>query len=196
VQLTVRYDVPSTPDPRGADDVARHALSVLVAQGFATGVAVGYGPGRLVTPVADAIRRHAAGHGFRLTEVLRAEDGRYWSYLCTQPACCPPGGVPYNVAGHSVTAQFAAAGAPPVLADRAELATTVAPLDGEPAASMDAATRRAEDRAALLILRATESRRRGAVRRLVIREGLDAVRRAIETYRAGGRVSCEMTPHG
>ena len=118
VQLTVRFDLPRTPDPGIADEVARHALSVLVAQGFRTGVAVGYGPGRLVTPVADALRRHAAGLGFRLTEVLRAEDRRYWSYLCTQPACCPAEGVPYNVPGHPVTAQFAAAGAPPVLADR------------------------------------------------------------------------------
>ena len=63
VQLTVRFDLPRTPDPGTADEVARHALSVLVAQGFRTGVSVGYGPGRLVTPVADALRRHAAGRG-------------------------------------------------------------------------------------------------------------------------------------
>jgi hypothetical protein len=188
VQLTVRFDLPSTPDPGTADEVARHALSVLVAQGFRTGVSVGYGPGRLVTPVADALRRHAAGLGFRLTEVLRAEDGRYWSYLCTQPACCPAEGVPYNVSGHSVTAEFAAVGAPPVLADRAELAATVAALDGAAAQSMNEATRRAQDRADLLVAQAAASGRRGAARRLIASEGLDAVRRAIEACRSSGEV--------
>jgi hypothetical protein len=188
VQLTVRFDLPRTPDPGTAEEVARHALSVLVAQGFRTGVSVGYGPGRLVTPVADALRRHAAGLGFRLTEVLRAEDGRYWSYLCTQPACCPPEGVPYDVPGHSVTAEFTAAGAPPVLADRAELAATVAALDGTAAQSMNEATQRAEDRASLLVARAAGSGRQGAARKLIASEGLDAVRRAIEACRAGGEV--------
>ncbi len=188
VQLTVRFDLPGTPDPGTADEVARRALSVLVAQGFRTGVAVGYGPGRLVTPVADALRGRAAGLGFRLTEVLRAEDRRYWSYLCTQPACCPAEGVPYDVPGHPVTAQFAAAGAPPVLADRAELEATVAALDGAAGESMNEATRRAQDRADLLVERVTRSGRRGAARALIASEGLDAVRRAIDAYRAGGDI--------
>jgi hypothetical protein len=188
VQLTVRFDLPGTPDPGIADELARHALSILVAQGFRTGVAVGYGPGRLVTPVADALRWQAASLGFRLTEVLRAEDRRYWSYLCTEPACCPAEGVPYDVPGHPVTAQFAAAGAPPVLADRAELADMVAALDGKAGQSMDAATRRAEDRAALLVARVAGSRRRGAARRLIASEGLEAARRAIDAYRAGGEI--------
>jgi hypothetical protein len=118
VRLTLRFDLPPAPDLAIADEVARHGLSVLLAQEFRTCVAVGYGPGRLVTPVADAIRRHAAGFGIRLVEVLRAEDGRYWSYLCAEPDCCSPDGEAYDAASHPVTAAFAAAGAPPVLADR------------------------------------------------------------------------------
>jgi hypothetical protein len=188
VELTLRFDLPPVPDPGAANGVAGQALSVLAAQGFQSGVAIGYGPGRLVTPVADALRRLAAGLGFRLTEILRAEDGRYWSYLCDQPSCCPAEGVPYSPPGHPVTAQFAAAGAPPVLAGRAEMAATVAPVEGAAARSMDAATRRAEDRASLLIARAATSGRRGAGRRLLAGEGLDAVRRAIDAYRAGDRI--------
>jgi len=186
VQLTVRFDLPPAPDPEIANEIARHALSVLVAQGFRTGVSVGYGPGRLVTPVADALRRHAAGRGFRLTEVLRAEDGRYWSYLCTEPACCPAEGVPYNTPSHPVTAQFTAAGAPPVLSDRAQLAATLAEVDGAAARAMTEATRRAEDRATLLAARAAGSGRRGAARALMASEGLDAVLRAIDACRTGG----------
>jgi hypothetical protein len=188
VQLTVRFDLPPAADPEIANEIARHALSVLVAQGFRTGVSVGYGSGRLVTPVTDALRRHAAGLGFRLTEVLRAEDGRYWSYLCTEPACCPAEGVPYDVPGHPVTAQFVAAGAPPVLTDRAQLAATLAAVDGAAARAMSEATRRAEDRATLLAARAAGSGRRGAARALMASEGLDAVRRAIDASRVGGGV--------
>ena len=186
VQLTVRFDLPPAPDPAIANEIARHALRVLVAQGFRTGVSVGYGPGRLVTPVADALRGHAAALGFRLTEVLRAEDGRYWSYLCTEPGCCPAEGVPYDVPGHPVTAQFAAAGAPPVLTDRAQLAATLAAVDGAAARPMTEATRRAEDRATLLAAKAAASGRRGAARALMTSEGLGAVRRAIDACRGDG----------
>src|SRR5579862_91759 len=42
VRLTLRFDLPPTPDPTLADELARHAMAVLVAQGFTTGVAVGY----------------------------------------------------------------------------------------------------------------------------------------------------------
>jgi hypothetical protein len=122
---------------------------------------------------------------------LRAEDRRYWSYLCTEPTCCPPEGAPYDVPGHPVTAQFAAAGAPPVLADRAALAATVVALDGAAGQSMDAATRRAQDRADLLVARAAASGRPGTARKLITSEGLDALHRVIEAYRAGGQVTSD-----
>ena len=186
VRLTLRFDLPTTPDLAIADELARHAMGVLVAQGFETGVVVGYGPGRLVTPVADAVRRHAAGLGFRLTDVLRAEGKRYWSYVCSEPSCCSPDGEPYDVPGHSVTAAFAAAGAPPVLASREELAASVATLDGPAGEAMLMATRLAEDRSGQLVAGAAASGRTGAVRRAIASAGLEAVRGAIEAYRAGG----------
>jgi Domain of unknown function (DUF4192) len=191
VRLTVRFDLPRTPDLALADEIARRAIGVLVAQGFQAGVAVGYGPGRLVTPVADAIRGHAAKLGFRLSEVLRAEGGRYWSYLCTEPTCCSPDGEPYDVAGHPVTAAFAQAGAPPVLASRDELAALIAPLDGPEGEAMFQATVRAEERSARLLARAAASGREGAARRLIGSAGLEAVRVTIDTYQAGGELSSD-----
>jgi hypothetical protein len=191
VRLTVRFDLPKTPDLVLADEIAQRAMGVLVAQGFQAGVAVGYGPGRLVTPVADAVRRRAADLGFRLQEVLRAEAGRYWSYLCTEPSCCSPDGEPYDVAGHPVTAAFAEAGAPPVLASREEVAALVAPLDGPEGEAMFQATLRAEERSDRLIGQAASSGRRGAARRLIGTAGLDAVSEAIDAYRAGGQFSSD-----
>jgi hypothetical protein len=191
VQLTLRFDLRGAPDPGVADLIARHLLGVMTAQGIKAGVAVGYGAGCLVTPVADALRAYAAQVGFRLTELLRAQDGRYWSYLCTEPACCPAEGVPYDVAGHPVTAAFAAAGAPPVLADRAELVASVVALDGAAGESMQEATRQAEERATRLIAQVIESGRKGAARRLIAAAGLDAVSEAITRYAAGGEFTCD-----
>jgi hypothetical protein len=191
VRLTLRFDLPKTPAPALADEVARHVLAVLTAQGFEAGVALGYGPGALVTPLADALRGHAALVGFRLIEVLRAHDGRYWSYLCTDPECCPPEGVPYDVAGHPVTAAFSAAGMPAPLATREELAATVAALDGEAGDSMLQATRHAQERIAQLYAGADGPGDVAAARRLIATAGLDAVRDAIDTYRAGGEFSSD-----
>jgi len=191
VRLTVRFDLPKAPDLNLADEIARRAMGVLIAQGFYTGVAVGYGPGRLVTPVVDAVRRRAADLGFQFSEVLRAEGGRYWSYLCTEPSCCSPDGEPYDLAGHPVTAAFAEAGALPVLASREELAASVAPLDGPAGEAMFQATLQAEGRIARLIAQAASSGRKGAARRLIGSAGLDAVRAAIDTYRAGGEFSSD-----
>ena len=191
VRLTLRFDLRGTSDPGVADVIARRLLSVLAAQELKAGVAVGYGPGRLVTPVADALRRHATQAGFRLAELLRAQDGRYWSYLCTEPACCPAGGVPYDVAGHPVTAAFAAAGAPPVLADRAELVASVAALAGAAGESMREATRLAQDRVDRLITEMMATGRKGAARRLIATVGLEAVSEAITRYQQGGEFASD-----
>jgi hypothetical protein len=144
-----------------------------------------------VTPVADAVRRQAASSGFRLAEMLRAEGGRYWSYLCTEPSCCSPDGVPYDVASHSITSAFAGAGAPPVLASREELAALVAPLGGPEGEAMFQATLRATERSGRLVAEAASSGRRGEARRLIASAGLDAVREAIDTYRSGGELASD-----
>jgi hypothetical protein len=95
VQLAFRYDLPDPPARTVVGDIAGHALSVL-AHRLTIVIAVGYGPGRLVTPLADALRAAAPRAGIRLHDMLRVEDGRYWSYLCINPECCPAEGVPFN----------------------------------------------------------------------------------------------------
>jgi hypothetical protein len=188
VQLTLRFDLHGASGAGSAGLIARHLLSILTAQGLDAGVAVGYGAGSMVTPVADALRAHATRTGFRLTELLRAQGGRYWSYLCTEPACCPADGVPYDVASHPVTAAFAAAGAPPVLADRAELVASVAAAGGAAGESMQEATRVAEERATRLITQMIGSGRKGAARQLIATAGLDAVSQAITRYQEHGEL--------
>jgi len=186
VRLTLRYDLPEPPDPEIAADMARHAMGVLSAQRIEAAAAVGYGPGHLVTPVADAFRESTERARVRVTELLRAENGRYWSYLCAEPGCCPPDGTPFDIAAHPAALAMASAGTQ-VLASRAELAATIAAVEGKAAESMHRATRRAEEHAARLVARVVRAGRRASARRLIAVAGLDAVAEAIARYRDGGK---------
>ncbi len=157
VQVAIRYDLPDPPDTRFAAEIAAHAVGVLTRQHMPTGIVAGYGPGSLVTPLVDAIRAAAHGVGLELREILRVQDGRYWSYLCGDPSCCPADGVPFDAAAHPAAARLATTGQP-VLADREALAAAVAPLTGAPAAAMAEETRRAGRIAARLVARAGRAR--------------------------------------
>jgi Domain of unknown function (DUF4192) len=185
VHLTFRYDLPDPPSPAGADEIAEHAAAVLErTPGVTAAIVAGYGPGRLVTPVAGAVRGKLAAAGIELRELLRAEDGRYWSYLCASPACCPAEGVPFDMAAEPVAAEMTFAGRR-ALPGRAALARTVAPIGGLARESMRQATRRAEDRAASLVAAAIHSGRDRGVAKALTGHGLRAVRDAIGACRTG-----------
>jgi hypothetical protein len=187
VRLTLRYDL---PDPGLAPAVAGHAMSVLTAQRIQTAVAVGYGPENLVAPVAAALRECAPETGVTVTELLRAENQRYWSYVCKDPACCPPEGKPFDVRDHPAARAMAAESAR-VLASRDALAATVAPVTGAVAEEMRQATKEAEEQVARAIARAARSGRKASVRRLIATVGLPAVSEGIRRYRGGGRLEPE-----
>lgn len=177
VKIAFRYDLPNPPAADAAAQIAAHATGVLARQHLTAAVVAGYGPGPLVT---DAIRDAAARAGIELRDVLRVHDGRYWSYLCSEPSCCPADGVPFDAAGHPAAAVLADAGLP-VMASRSALAATIAPLTGPAADAMRAATQRAERVAGRLTTRAGQQALDGP--------GLAAVRDAIQAYRDGGTVS-------
>ena len=180
VRFAFRYDLPDPPNASTAAEIAGHALSVLVRHNLPVAVVAGYGPGPSVTPFADAFRAAAPGAGVRLHDVLRVEDGRYWSYLCTNPACCPPEGVVFDPAADPAALALAVAGLR-VLPSREALAATIAPVTGADAEAMQHATAQAERAADLLIARKGP----GAL----IRPGLTAVRAAIRLYRDGGSIA-------
>jgi hypothetical protein len=144
VKLTLRWDI---DDPAIAVPHTTCAAAMLASQGCDRAAVVGFGPDRLVAPHVAAVRQAIQAAGLEPGELLRADAGRYWSYLCTDSACCPPEGVPYSPAGDPVAAAFEAAGAR-VLASRDMLAATIAPATGAEAASMLAAVVRAARRSA------------------------------------------------
>jgi Domain of unknown function (DUF4192) len=186
LRLGFRYDLPDPPDAAAARQIAGHAVAVLAGRRATTAIAVGYGEGRLVTPLMDVFATAAGEGGLAVRELLRVEDGRYWSYLCRDVNCCPAEGVPFDPRSHPVTAVMSAAGLS-AYPDRAALARILGPLTGERAAARDQAAQRACARAATLIEQVAS--RGGSPLRLVIMEGRRAVRDAIARYRDGGAIT-------
>jgi hypothetical protein len=189
VKVTLRYDLPDPADPGLAGDIAGHAVAVLQSQGIPGAVTVGYGPDQLVRPVVSAFADAAGAAGIRVLESLRADDGRYWSYSCSE-ACCPAAGVPSGQAGHPLPAALADSGAR-VLADRTALSASIAPVEGTAATSMREVTSRAERHVTQVLARLRRSSHPGAARRALSSEGLAAVSDMIKTYRGGGKYATD-----
>jgi hypothetical protein len=172
VKLTLRYDLPGPADPGIAAEIAAHAALVFAGQHVTAAVAVGYGPAELVTRVVDALR---AADLPRIAEILRVENGRYWSYVCNE-ACCPAAGIPFDTAASTGLSSTP-------LADRAELAASVAPVSGITSESMRQATRQAEQHTAQLLAKSAD---RSAARHKIAAEGLAEVGAMIARYQDGG----------
>ena len=89
-----------------------------------------------------AVRRSFEAKGVRVKDALGVRHGRYWSYLCTDTACCPGDGRAVPIAGtadHSrVAAPFVAIGSAP-LADRPALQASIAPVSGDRRTVLEAA---------------------------------------------------------
>ena len=77
--MTFRFDLPDPPDPDATAAIAAQALTLLNRQELTVAIVIGYGPGPLVTPLTDAIRQTMTGTGLELRDVLRVDEGRYWS---------------------------------------------------------------------------------------------------------------------
>jgi hypothetical protein len=189
IRLAFRYDI-ADPLPDGvAAEIAEHAAMVLRRQDLPLAVLIGYGPGQTVTPVIDAVAPAIMAAGVALHDALRAHDGRYWSYVCGDPAHCPPEGVPFDPATHPAGAALAAAGLT-VIGDRADLAATIEPA-AESAEPMRHAVDGARRRAGQLIEQAIAAGQVRDVYQPIADAGRKSVRLAVTLYRRGG----ELTDH-
>jgi hypothetical protein len=97
---------------------------------------------RLVRPLMRALRRE----GIPIKDAMGVRKGRFWSYLCNEPLCCPPSGRIMPVAGqpeHSLIAStFVAMGTAP-LSSREELSATVEAASAERRSELAGAFERA-----------------------------------------------------
>ncbi|MFO7253288.1 MAG: DUF4192 domain-containing protein [Actinomycetes bacterium] len=181
LRLTARWDLPLAAG-------APPRLAPLLAREDVTRVAlVGYGPGTLVTPAMDAVIPLLRDAGVAVLEALRTDGSRYWSYLCRNVRCCPPEGVPYDVASSPVAAQATLHGMV-ALPDRDALERTLTPVGGPVRRAMRRATARvaAEFRRRLLA-----AERPDDFAAEFVTGGLARVRDAVRVYRSGGRLGDE-----
>ncbi|MEV6845313.1 DUF4192 family protein [Actinoplanes sp. NPDC051411] len=168
-----RYDLP----PPGGDDIVQ--LGAVISAQRARCVAVlAYGPPATVDPVVRRALAVFDAFRVRVLEALRVHDGRWWSYFCAEPGCCPAEGTPFDTATSVIAAEATYRGQV-ALPSRQALVALVAPVEGQPRAAMLAATERA--RSALDGLLTDDAHSARAIRRA----GRLAVREAEKRYRAG-----------
>ncbi|MFI6129972.1 DUF4192 domain-containing protein [Micromonospora sp. NPDC051141] len=147
VVFAARGDLPEPGvDPGPA---ARHLAQVVARQDADAATVIGFGPATRVTGVVGAVGAALDDVGLTVLDALRVADGRWWSYLCDEPTCCPVEGTPYDPAASRVSAAAVFAGQV-ALPDRAALAAQVSPFGGPVRLAMRQATLRARRRLAAL----------------------------------------------
>jgi Domain of unknown function (DUF4192) len=187
--FSVRGDLPAgdaaARGPAAGEAIGREAdyLARIFARHEAdTVVLVGYGPADRVTPLALAAARRFQAEGIEVADIIRATDGRYWSYTCQSRQCCPPEGTAYDVSGSRIAAEATLAGQV-ALPDRETLASRLGPPEGMALAAMELATERA-DESLTALLGATPDPAAA-----FLAAGVDAVNRAVRRYETGGRLT-------
>jgi hypothetical protein len=190
VRFAARHDLPardaSAPE---AQAEAGYLAAVVARQDVDRTRIIGYGEPVRVTPavlrLAEALRRIDV----RVDDVLRVTDGRYWSYECDEPRCCPPEGTPFRPDESVVAAEAIYRGAV-ALPDRAAMVAQTAAVTGAEREAMTAATARAQARVADLVGPETAG---NGFARSVRRAGRRAVRDAERRYRSGRRLTEDET---
>ncbi len=157
--------------------MAASLAELLQARQITDAVAIGFGPDAAATPVIRALERELKRRRIHIREMLRADGGRYWSYLCDNPLCCPPDGTPYEITTTAVAAKATVTGRV-VLPNREAVVRTLDPPVGLALAAMRVATDRAGVRLCGLL-----ERRNG--RTLLDEAGEAAIREALARYTEG-----------
>ncbi|WP_433431505.1 DUF4192 domain-containing protein [Nonomuraea sp. CA-141351] len=185
-------------DRRRAKVVARWSLPfppgtltalepVFDREGVTEIVLVGYGPGELVTPAVDEARLLAAKTEVHVGEALRAHEGRYWSYICDLPTCCPAEGTPYDLSTSQIAAEATVRGLV-ALPDRESLERTIAPITGPVRMAMRRAT---ADAITGFQAGLTATPNLDTFATQYVSESLARVRSALRTHEEGGRLDDE-----
>lgn len=180
--FTARYDLPpadaSRQDVRG---LIEHMVQVVLRQQVTGVLLVGYGPEERVRPIIMALQRAYDRAGLDVLEMLRADEGRYWSYRCTDPECCPPAGSAYESAASAVAAAWTVAGRV-ALPDRAAYERQLTPIGGVARIAMRQATAKADDRLIELLAEPVEEGQAAATMIGALDRALDG---ALQRVRAG-----------
>ncbi|MEV0899563.1 DUF4192 domain-containing protein [Actinoplanes sp. NPDC049802] len=166
------------PPPDRGEEAARDVAGAVARQRADAVVIVGYGPPRRVTPIALHVTEALRAAGVRIDDVLRVDGGRWWSYLCEDPGCCPPEGSACLPPDSVIAAEATYLGQV-ALPSREDLIAQVAAVQGPAREGMVAATERARSRFPGLLNDVRRIRRAGRL----------AVREAEKRYRSGAALT-------
>jgi hypothetical protein len=176
VSFVGRHDLP----PPGDDDTG--PIAQMVARQKAQTVSLlGFGPPEPVNRTIGALVAALNRVGVRVRDQLRITAGRWWSFDCADPGCCPPEGLPVP-SPHNPIAAAAVFQGQVALPNRQKLVEQVAAVEGEERRQMAAAT-------AALNLKLGE----GLPRTLMGRAGRKAVLHAERQHAAGRSLTYDET---
>ena len=85
VVFQARADLPPTDEVAA---MAGHLATVVARQRVDSALIVAYGADADVTPTVEVLRESLEARRVRVSDALRADNGRYWSYVCQRPECC------------------------------------------------------------------------------------------------------------
>ncbi len=107
-----RIDLVDTAERHDAADRTAAYLGALAElHGFDPVILVAYSDRAAVAdPVMRAVLDRFRDDGVTVNDAVRADGERWWSYVCSDPGCCPPTGVPYDTQASEVAAEAVLAG--------------------------------------------------------------------------------------
>lgn len=178
ITFQVRVDLPA---PADTHDFGKTISAIVARQRVTRALIVGYGAEAAVTPAVRELRVELRRRRIDVPEALRVTERRYWSYVCTNPSCCDPAGMAFDVTTSAVAASATVAGLT-ALPSREDLAARLAPLGGREALAMRDASMRADMRLCELIDRRSDD----AALESLIAAGRAAVDMATLRFTHGG----------
>lgn len=125
LQCTLRVDLPARTED--ADQV-RDFVAQLTRNNCGQAVAIVYGPEPIALAVASVTGRRLDAAGIAVLDILRVDQGRYWTLTCDGP-CCPAEGRPVPQLPEAQLAIIAAGLV--VRPDRAAVTALLDPADAD-----------------------------------------------------------------
>ncbi len=90
---------------------AAYLAAVTEQHGFDPVLLIAYSDEASVAdPVMAAVLHRLFDEGVTVHDAVRADGHRWWSYVCSDPLCCPATGVPYDAQASEVAAEAVLAG--------------------------------------------------------------------------------------
>jgi hypothetical protein len=128
VDLTMRFDLDALPVAEELADELANRIRIATADATFIAVFTSEAPVSGLLPYDGLIEQLYADPRLFVVDALLVSGRRWWSYLCSDPACCPAVGRPLDDSSEvatSLSAAFALSGSS-VLAGRNELASSIA----------------------------------------------------------------------